>query len=294
MNKKTLHKIIGAVLGLLLVAEVVYSVNNTQFSSRTSGESIQIVHNPWDTEVASSTVLALVLEEVGYNVTMVSVDNAIMYESLASGESDVMTSAWLPVTHGTIYETYEDDVVNLGENLIGARSGLVVPAYMDVSSIEELDSQADQTIMGIEPGAGIMAQTEEAMSHYSNISDWDLESPSTGAMLASLDSSIQNQEEIVITGWTPHWKFQEYDLKFLEDPDLVYGESENIYTLVREGFQEDHPEAYEIVDNFQWEIEDMDSVTLAMQNGTDDRTAAQNWIDENRKTVESWYEGVFE
>lgn len=294
MKNKTLHIIIGLVLGILLVSEVVYSVNNTEFTQRTSGETIQIVHNPWDTEVASSTVLAIALEEVGYNVTMVSVDNAIMYESLATGESDAMTSAWLPVTHGTIYESYENDVVNLGENLTGARSGLVVPTYMDVSSIDELDSQAEQTIMGVEPGAGIMMQTEEAMGHYPNLADWELESPSTGAMLASLDIAIQEQEEIVITGWAPHWKFQEYDLKFLDDPDYVYGEVEHIYTLVRQGFEEDHPEAFQIIDNFNWEVSDMESVTYEMQNGLDDRTAAQNWIDDNREQVESWYEGVFD
>lgn len=294
MNKKTLHIILGIMLAVLLGAEVIYSINNTNFTKKSNGETIQIVHNPWDTEVASSTVLALVLEEVGYNVNLVSVDNAIMYESLASGESDVMTAAWLPVTHGAIYENYEDDIVNLGANLEGAKSGLVVPSYMDVDSIEELDTQAEQAIMGIEPGAGIMIQTEEAMKVYPNLSSWELQAPSTGAMLASLESAIQNQEDIVITGWTPHWMFQEHDLKFLEDPELVYGEAENIYTLARIGFEEDHPEASEIISNFHWEISDMDSVTYAMQNGMDDRTAAQNWIDANRETVESWYEGVFE
>lgn len=294
MNKKTLRILLGFVLAILLGAELIYSINNTQFTSKSSGETIQIVLNPWDTEVASSTVLALVLEEVGYNVNMISVDNAIMYESIATGESDVMTAAWLPITQGAIYETYQDDIVDLGPNLEGAETGLVVPTYMDINSIEELNTQADQTIMGIEPGAGIMLQTEEAMKVYSNLSDWELQAPSTGAMLATLDSAIQNQEEIVITGWTPHWMFQEHDLKFLEDPDLVYGEAENIHTLARIGFEEDHPEAFEIINRFYWEISDMESVTYAMQNGMDDRTAAQNWIDANRETVESWYEGVFE
>lgn len=294
MNKKTIHIVIGLILAALLVTEVIYSVNNTELSSRSTGESIQLVHNPWDTEVASSTVLGLVLEEAGYNVNLISVDNAIMFESLATGESDAMTTAWLPITHGAIIEEYKDDVVDLGPNLEGATTGLSVPSYMDVDSIDELDTHADQTIIGIEPGAGIMIQTEEAMKVYDNISDWDLESPSTGAMLASLETAIQNQEEIVITGWTPHWMFLEYDIKMLEDPELVYGEAENINTLTRLGFAEDHPEANEIIDRFYWEVADMDSVTYAMQNGTDDRTAAQNWIDENRETVDSWLEGVFE
>lgn len=294
MTKRLFRYLLGAFIAILFLAEGVYSIKNTGFSKRQTGPTIQIVHNPWDTEIASATVLGLTLEEAGFNVRLISVDNAIMYESVASGESDVMTAAWLPITHGSIYEEYEDSLVNLGENLSGAKSGLAVPSYMDVDSITDLETVANQTIMGIEPGAGIMIQTEEAMEVYGNLNDWNLEAPSTGAMLASLKSAVQDKEEIVITGWTPHWMFKEFDLKFLDDPELVYGDSENIYTLVRHGFQEEHPEAFEIVDRFNWKIEDMDSVTHDMEQGTDDRTAAQNWINNNRETVDSWLEGLAE
>lgn len=294
MKRKTLNIIFGAVLVLLLASETIYSFLNTEFSEQQTGDTIQIVHNPWDTEIASATVLGLVLEEAGFNVRLISVDNAIMFESIATGTSDIMTAAWLPTTHSVIYEEYEDSLENLGENLEGAETGLAVPAYMDATSIADLDDQADQTIMGIEPGAGIMIQTEEAMEVYDNLNGWDLEAPSTGAMLASLDSAIQNEEEFVFTGWTPHWMFLDYDLTLLEDPEMVYGEAENIYTLVREGFQEEYPGAYQIADNFYWEIDDMDNVTYNMEQGMDDRAAAQNWIDNNRETVDSWLEGVVE
>lgn len=288
MHKKKINLIIGLVLAVLFVWEIVYSVTNTEFNWGEDREVVRLVHNPWDTEVSSANVLALALEEAGFDVELVSVDNAIVFESIATGESDAMTAAWLPVTHGSIYELYEDQVINLGPSLEGARSGLVVPSYMDVDSIADLDSQSGKTIMGIEPGAGIMIQTEVAMETYDNLSDWELESPSTGAMLAMLTDALKNEEEIVITGWTPHWKFQRYDLKFLEDPENVYGESENIYTLVREGFKEDMPEAYRIIDNFFWNVEDMESVTLEMESGVDERQAAQNWVDQNRDQVDAW------
>lgn len=292
MKKLSLSKILGLVLVLLMVGELVYSFTQTEFTSKQQGETIQLVHNPWDTEVASTNVIALVLEEAGYNVNLVSVDNAIMFESVATGESDAMTAAWLPITHGSILSTYKKQLVDLGPNLDGARSGLVVPSYMDVTSIDELNQEVAKNIVGIEPGAGIMIQTELAMEEYVNLRDWSLESPSTGAMLALLKDALANEEDIVLTGWTPHWKFQRYDLKFLEDPLNVYGESEQIHTLVRHGLKEDMPEAYQILDNFFWDVEDMESVTLEMEDGVTERQAAQNWLNQNRDKVDKWLEGL--
>ena len=57
----------------------------------------------------------------------------------------------------------------------------------------------------------------------------------------------------MVTGWTPHWKFSAYDLKYLEDPKGTLGGAENIKTIARKGLEEDMPEAYKILDRFNWE-----------------------------------------
>ncbi|WP_315898429.1 glycine betaine ABC transporter substrate-binding protein [Planococcus sp. CPCC 101016] len=44
----------------------------------------------------------------------------------------------MPGTHATQLETYGDKLVDLGVNLEGAKIGFVVPAYMDIDSIEDL------------------------------------------------------------------------------------------------------------------------------------------------------------
>lgn len=294
MKKKSFNLVMGLLLVVLFVGELIYSIRNTEFSDRATGETIQLVHIPYDTDMASTEVVRIVLEEAGYNVRTVSVDNAIMYNSLAAGESDASTTAWLPVSQGTTYEAYKDEIVTLGPNLEGAESGLVVPEYMDVESMADLEDEANQTIIGIEPGAGITNVTAKGMEIYDNLNDWELETPSTGAMLASVESAVRNQEEVVVTGWRPHWMFDQYGLKMLDDPKNIYGDAEGIYTLTREGFAEDFPEANQILENFYWDAEDMNSITYAMENGVDTRTAAQNWVDENREKVDSWLEGVVE
>jgi ABC-type proline/glycine betaine transport system substrate-binding protein len=41
-------------------------------------------------------------------------------------------------------------------------------------------------------------------------------------MVASLDKAIRDKEWIVVTGWKPHFKWSQNDLKYLKDPKGVY------------------------------------------------------------------------
>lgn len=107
-------------------------------------------------------------------------------------------------------------------------------------------------------------------------------------MATELGSAIDAGEEIVVTGWTPHWKFQSYDLKYLEDPEGTFGDAETINTLAREGLEEDAPRAYEILNNFYWEPEDMEAIMLDIQEGADPTEAAATWIEENQDKVDEW------
>lgn len=255
-------------------------------------KEINLAYVEWDTEVASTHVVGKVLEDLGYDVTLTPLDNAIMWEAVSTGEADAMVAGWLPNTHGSQYEEYKDNLVELGENLTGAKVGLVVPSYMDVNSIEDLAEEADMTITGIEPGAGVMAATEKALTEYENLNDWELLPSSSGAMTVALGQAIENEEEIVVTGWSPHWKFSSYDLKYLEDPKGVYGGEETINTFARQGLEEEAPEAFKVLDAFNWSIEDVEEVMLDINAGTSPEEAAAAWVDENSDKVAEWTEGI--
>lgn len=107
----------------------------------------------------------------------------------------------------------------------------------DVNSIEDLTSQADQRITGIEPGAGIMTAAKNALKDYDNLSSWELVAASTGAMTTSLDQAIKKKDPIVVTAWSPHWMFAKYDLKYLKDSKETFGSAENINTIARKGLK---------------------------------------------------------
>lgn len=262
--------------------------DNGEGGTELGQETIEIPYVEWDSEIASTHVIQKVLETEGYDVEITPLDNAVMWQSVASGDTDAMVSAWVPLTHGDLYDEHESSLDDLGPNLEGAKIGLVVPEDFPVDSIADLSDEAGQQVTGIEPGAGVVQAAEDAVETYDNLEGWEVQTSSSGAMATELGQAIDNGEEIIVTGWTPHWKFQTYDLKYLEDPEGVFGEAETINTLAREGLEEDAPRAYEILDNFYWETGDMEEVMLEIEDGADPSEAAQNWIDENQDTIDEW------
>lgn len=165
----------------------------------------------------------------------------------------------------------------------------------DEEQEQSVEEKIEYTITGIEPGAGTTTLARQALKDYDNLAGYTLEEASTAAMVTALGSAIDKEEPIVITGWTPHWKFAKYDLKFLEDPEGSFGGAENINTITRLGFEEEMPEAYTILDRFMWTPEDMEQVMLLTQDeNLSFEEAAKQWIGENEALISNWTDGVEE
>ncbi|GIP29543.1 glycine betaine-binding protein OpuAC [Paenibacillus sp. J23TS9] len=157
----------------------------------------------------------------------------------------------------------------------------------DGSSTESFGKQVKYEIIGIDPGAGIMKATNKAIKEY-DLSDWKLIEGSGAAMTATLAKDIKNKKPIIITGWTPHWMFSKYDLKYLDDPKKVYGDAEEIHTIARKGLKEDDPTAYAFLDRFEWTSDEMGEIMTAIEEGAKPEDAAKKWADEHADRVNEW------
>lgn len=155
----------------------------------------------------------------------------------------------------------------------------------------ELGEQLEYTITGTEPGAGLTQMARDSLDTYENLEGWELQESSAAGMITQLKEAMDDEEPIVFTAWSPHWKFEEYDIKFLDDPELAFGEAEDIYTIARLDFEEDMPSAFAVVDNFNWEVEDMQSVMLEAQDISFEE-AAENWVNNNQDRVDEWTDGA--
>ncbi len=273
-----------------LVVMIGGGVVNAVTTKKETGQRVNLGYVEWDSEVASTNVLAESLKQHGYNVTMTPLDGAVLWQSIAKGQVDASVSAWLPYTNKVLYNKFKNDIDLLGPNLQGAKTGLVVPDYMNVNSIEDLTNQADKTITGIEPGAGEMASAKKTLSSYTNLNGWQLQGSSSGAMAIALDKAYKAKKDIVVTGWSPHWMFSKYHLKYLADPKGTMGRGESINTFTRKGLKKENPKLEKVLDKFHWSKDDMESVMLAIQNGKSPKEAANNWLKAHQKLADSWYQ----
>lgn len=246
----------------------------------------------WDSCVASNNVVSAIIEdELGYETNLTSVDAGPMFAGLARGDFDVVMCAWLPATHESYWEEFSDQVVDAGVGLDGADIGWAVPTYVELDSITEINDNADLfkgQIIGIDPGAGLMQASDNALEVY-DLSNFILVDGSDAAMAAALDRAITRDEPIIVTSWRPHWMWASYDLKYLEDPEGVFGASEEIHKVFSQQFDENGPEEVKaFLRAFNWTGEDMGAVMLKIEDGMDPADAAREWIADNQELVQSW------
>lgn len=259
-------------------------------SSVAVAETVRIAYPNWAEGIAMTHLVKAILEEeMGHEVELTQADPGVIYGALAGGDQDVFLDAWLPHTHEPYWDEFGDELEDLGPNFAYGITGLVVPAYVEIDSIPELNSIADELdgkITGIGTGAGITRKTNEAIEEY----DLDLiQVNSSGpAMTAALKNAIDEGEPIVVTGWKPHWKFGRFDLKVLEDPKSIYP-IDACKTVARKGFREEMPEVAQFLTNFNLTEADLIDLMLKIDDSDEDVSdVARDWMEDQESLVDSW------
>lgn len=251
---------------------------------------IKLVYVEWASCTAATNVVKAVLEQKGYTVDAISVSGAAMYSALANNAADATVCAWLPTTHANYYARTKDKLDNLGPNMTGTKLGLVVPDYVTINSIPELADHADKfkdRIVGIDPGAGEMGLTQKVIKQYKL--PLKLVAGSGATMTAALKDAIDNQQWIVVPGWTPHWMWARWKLKYLSDPKGVYGSADEIDTLTRKGLKQDDPAAYAILNAFHWTPDVMQEVMAGSRKpGQDPVSSTKQWVAGHPDMVSTW------
>lgn len=264
-------------------------------------DTIDFGYVQWPGVTIKTHVAAKIGEYLGYETEMTSGSQAIVFKGMDTGDLDVFLGNWLP-TMKMHFDKYEEKgaVHNVRVNLFDVVYRTAVPEYVyeaGVKSLADLNEHADKfnsKIYGIEPGneGNIIIQDAIKNNNY-NLENWSLQASSTAGMLTSVKRAINNEEWIAFNGWKPHYMNVMFDLRYLEDPEGIWGEGERVYTVARNGYQDENPNFYKFLEQFK--------VTAPIQNKwidsykrqeKDPEVVAEEWIANNLDVVNQWVYGV--
>jgi glycine betaine/proline transport system substrate-binding protein len=252
------------------------------------------VFNGWPEGEAVSYLWASILEDEGYNVELEYADVAAGFSGLSTGDYDVNMDVWLPVTHASYLEEFGDDIVDLGAWNTDATLNVAVNADAPVDSLDELAANADlfnSTIIGIEPGAGLTAVTEDEVLPGYGLEDWELKTSSTATMLTELQAATEAGEDIAVTLWHPHWAYDAFDIKDLADPNGALGDPEGLHSFGSADFEEKFPTFAGWLSSFEMDTDTLGTLQNAMFNSDADASdyadIVDAWIVDNQEWVDT-------
>jgi glycine betaine/proline transport system substrate-binding protein len=261
-------------------------------------EPIKIGWTAWsDAEFVTKLASRIIEDRFGREVELMQTDIAPQYQGLYTGSIDVILMSWQPDTHADYIERVGAKTVNLGLLYTHARLGWAVPNYIpesEVKTIADLTKPAvqerlDGTITGIDPGAGLTRLSKQAIEDY-GLDGYELQVSSGAGMTAALQRAVRRDDWIVVTGWSPHWKFGAYDLRYLEDPKGVLGSYERVHAVARMGFYQDDVEVASFLSRMQIPIADLQAAMYEAQE-TSYEDAVSNYIAANSERIDYWVTG---
>src|SRR5690625_2785217 len=249
------------------------------------------IFSGWDESYAASYLFQNILEEQGYTVELNEYDAAPMFTGVADGDIDMTLDAWLPITHEDYIGQFGEDMTSLGCWYDNAVLTIAVNEDSPAESLDELNEHADAyggELYGIEEGAGLTRVTrEEAIPTY-GLDDLQFSPSSTPAMLQELANKTEAGENVAVTLWRPHWAYDAFPIRDLEDPEGAMGDTEFIYSFGTSDIEETHPNVAQLTRNFIFNDEQLGSLERLMfsddedaYNGENHEQAVADWLEQN-------------
>lgn len=264
-------------------------------NAEASDGPIHIMYTAFDEGVAATFLWKHILEEQGYEVELTLADPGPVYAAVGQDDADYYIAS-TPETHGDYVDEYGDGFEFIGVWYEPLRHALAVPQYVyedGVQEVSDLQGRADEfgnQIVGIESGAGITREAQEAIETY-ELDGFDLVDSSTAAMLTEFGTAVGNEEYIVATGWNPHWAVAEFDMQFLDDPEGIFADGDTYQVIAGESGQQ-REDVMAMMSEFKLEDDDLFPLLSELRDAEEgnEEAAVDAWLEdeENQELMDSW------
>jgi glycine betaine/proline transport system substrate-binding protein len=263
--------------------------------------SVRIAEPGWTDAAATSALVGLLLQGMGYAPRVQVRAVPVIYQGLKDKTIDLYFGAWMPRL-ADIAAPYREDgsVEDAGVNLPGVGYGLAVPRYVAEAGIRDLADLApnkdkfDGKIYGAEAGSAgnrvIQALIDDPKN---NLGGWQLVASGEDDMLGEVERATKDGKWVVFLGRTPHPVMGAMKPVFLSGMDESGFGAADIHTDMRAGYGRECPNIGQLVDNLKFNLEgEGDLMAPLLDKTADAPTAARAWALAHRDVLARWLDGV--
>ncbi|WP_366922955.1 ABC transporter substrate-binding protein [Metallumcola ferriviriculae] len=255
----------------------------------------------WPGVTQKTYILKEVLDKLGYDVEINTYTVPLVIQGLSTGDIDAFAGTWFETFGEALQKKIDNGSIKVTSiQLEDALYKPAVPTYVfeaGVKSMADLNKYADKfnhKYYGIEPGNdGNQIMIDAVNNDTYNLGDWEVVESSTSGMLLQAKKLTDKKEWIVFSAWKPHWMNVVYDIKYLDDPEGLWGEAAKVGTISSADFPEEHPNVNKFLEQFTI-TSDIQSAWILeyAKNERDPKEVATEWVSNNLDLVSQWLDGV--
>tara|TARA_R110001599_G_scaffold34421_1_gene110097 strand:+ start:181 stop:1119 length:939 start_codon:yes stop_codon:yes gene_type:complete len=268
-------------------------------AAHTDDQTLDFGVPAWPGITVKTAIAEQLLNPLGYETSTQEIGLQVIYQGIESGDIDAFLGAWLPAQREMFNPRKESGVlIDVANNVDGAQMTLAVPEYLYESGIQsfaDLDENREQfegEIYGFGAGSAASEILHNAIDNDTwGLGDWQVVDTSEVGMLSAARDAISREEPIVWVGWTPHWMNLELPMRYLEDPEDLFGENNgesDVLTLLRSDYAEATPNVVTFFEQFTFSAEEQSWMIQAFgQEEQDLADVAEQWINDHPERIEA-------
>ncbi len=289
-----------------------------------SSDPIKVIDNNWSSQKVLARVAKQLLERVGYNTELVTLDTQSQFAAMGTGDAHLQMEVW----EGSMNASFMKEVnagrmVDGGSHTATTREEWWYPNYVE----EVCPGLPDWKAINACAEKLSTPETYPNARYLSGPAEWhpeDVErvkalglnvtivnAGSADALFGELKSAAKRKEPIMLFNWAPNWVGAAYPGKFVEFPrrdkdnkcvtDPSWGINKEMTNDcgaavggylkkgLWAGFEKKWPCAFKLVKNIDFTGPMIDqAAALVDVDGLDHDAAAKAWIEKNKAVVDSW------
>lgn len=267
-------------------------------------QSVRLGSTNWSDTIASTAVVKVVLDSLGYNVKLTTASQKIILGSLADKKLDTFLGYWQPTMRPVAAPYLEKKQIEVFEPaaLGDAQSTFAVPRYAydqglkTFGDIARFKDKLGGKIYVIEPGSGSNRITAKMIAdNQFGLSGFQMVESSEAGMLTAVKRAVSRNEWIVFFGWKPHPMNLQLDMAYLTGSEDAFGPNEGAATvsvMTSAGYAARCPNMGRFLHNLTFKSEQVSEVMVPILERVTPEAAAKQWLKANPAMLEPWLNGV--